>query len=312
MQQTGDIAAIGECMVELAPAPAGNGEDCLRQGFAGDTLNTAWYLRALLPKNRGVRYVTAVGQDAISDRMLAFMAGNGIDTSWITRLPDKTVGLYLISLDKGERSFTYWRSQSAARSLADEPDRLEQALAGCRLAYLSGITLAILPEAGRRNLLQVLARFRAKGGLVAFDPNIRPALWRSASAVRKGINAGYSACDFALPTFEDDAALFGDASPEACAHRIAARGAFEVVVKNGAGPALLHSDGRQARLPPSRAVEPLDTTGAGDSFNAGWLAARLGGACATTAVMAGHDLAARVIRHRGALMPMADIHPGQD
>lgn len=310
MHQNGDIAAIGECMVELAPSSVQDGDECLRQGFAGDTLNTAWYLRSLLPESRAVRYVTAVGEDAISDRMLAFMARNGIDTRWITRLPDRTVGLYLISLDAGERSFTYWRGQSAARSLADDPDRLAQSLAGCKLAYLSGITLAILPEAGRRTLLQELARFRAKGGLVAFDPNIRPALWRGTAAMRRGITEGYAACDFALPTFDDDGALFGDATPEACAHRIAALGAFEVVVKNGAGPALLHSDGRQARLPPLQAVEPLDTTAAGDSFNAGWLASRLGGACATTAVMAGHDLAARVIRHRGALMPMVDIRTG--
>lgn len=308
MPQSCDIAAIGECMVELAPAATpGNDGTLYRQGFAGDTLNTAWYLRALLPDSCRVRYVSAVGRDALSDRMLDFLAAHGIDTGPVARLPGRTVGLYMISLAEGERSFTYWRGQSAARSLADDPARLERALAGCRLACLSGITLAILPESGRQTLFGVLARFRAAGGLVAFDPNIRPGLWQDDTAMRLGLETGYATCDIAFPTFADDAALFGDASPEDCAHRIAAAGAFEVVVKNGAGPALLHVNGRQTRLPPASVVEPLDTTGAGDSFNAGWLAARLAGASATRAVIAGHELAARVIRHRGALMPMDDL-----
>lgn len=309
MSHPGHIAAIGECMVELSPATGPESGELLRQGFAGDTFNTAWYLRALLPGSRQVRYVSAVGQDALSGQMLDFMAANGIDTAHVLRRKDRTVGLYLISLTAGERSFAYWRSQSAARTLADDPKALVRAIAGCKLAYLSGITLAILPDAGRQTLFEVLASFRRTGGLVAFDPNIRPALWPDAAVMRACITEGYAACDIALPTFDDDAALFGDTSPEDCALRIAALGAFEVVVKNGAAPTLLHSDGRQARLPPPETVTPLDSTAAGDSFNAAWLASRLGGDCATQAVVKGHQLAARVIRHYGALMPMAEIRP---
>lgn len=301
------IASIGECMVELSPEPGSADAPVFRQGFAGDTLNTAWYLRALMPATCSVRYVTAVGDDAISSKMLVFMAENGIDISAIARVPGRTVGLYMIAVSAGERAFTYWRLQAAARTLADDPDRLERALAGCRLAYLSGITLAILSEAARETMLEVLARFRATGGLVAFDPNIRPVLWPDVPTMRASITQGYATCDIAFPTFEDDAAVFKDATPEDCARRISALGAFEVVVKNGANPVLLDADGRQSRIPPPRIVEPVDTTAAGDSFNAGWLAARLGGACATTAVNEGHALAARVIRHKGALVPMDQI-----
>lgn len=307
MKYSCDIAAIGECMVELSPETTTGDQPLFRQGFAGDTLNTAWYLRALMPDTCCVRYVTAVGQDEISRRMLAFIADSGIDTSAIAQLPGRTVGLYLISLTAGERSFTYWRSQSAARALADDPARLAKALAGCKLAYLSGITLAILGDEARTTLLEVLAQFRAAGGLVAFDSNIRPALWQDVAAMRTWISRGYAACDIAFPTFDDDAALFQDTSPEDCALRIAALGAFEVVVKCGTAPALLHADGRQSRIPPPDVVVPLDTTAAGDSFNAGWLAARLGGASASDAVLQGHALAARVIRHKGALMPMTQI-----
>lgn len=302
-----NIASIGECMVELSPEPGTGDAPIFRQGFAGDTLNTAWYLRALMPATSLVRYVTAVGDDALSRRMLAFMADNGIDISAIARLSGRTVGLYMISVSAGERAFTYWRSQSAARALADDPGRLERALEGFKLAYLSGITLAILSEDARATLLEVLARFRASGGLVAFDPNIRPVFWPDGATMRGWLTRGYATCDIAFPTFEDDAAVFRDATPEDCARRISDLGTFEVVVKNGAAPVLLDVGGRQSRIPPPRVVEPIDTTAAGDSFNAGWLAARLGGACATTAVNEGHALAARVIRHKGALMPMDQV-----
>ncbi|RZA19020.1 MAG: sugar kinase [Proteobacteria bacterium] len=294
-------------MVELSPEAEAGDAPLFRQGFAGDTLNTAWYLRALLPETCQVRFVTAVGKDAVSSRMLAFLSANGIDTSSIAELPDRTVGLYMISLSAGERRFTYWRSQSAAKALADDPDRLEQALAGCRLAYLSGITLAILPDHARATLLKVLARFRANGGLVAFDSNIRPVLWQDAAAMRTWITKGYATCDLAFPTYEDEAALFSDDSPQACAHRIAKLGAREIVVKDGPDPVLLLSEGKQTLISTPRVAKPVDTTAAGDSFNAGWLAAWLGGASATAAVTKGQILATRVICHKGALIPMGQL-----
>ena len=161
----------------------------------------------------------------------------------------------------------------------------------------------ILPPAARGHLLQALAAFRAGGGLVAFDPNIRPALWPDAATMRAGISAGYASAGIALPTIEDDAALFGAASPVGCAHRIAALGPYEIVVKNGPAPALLHSAGRQSRLPLRKVVSPLDTTAAGDSFNAGYIARRLKGDSPEAAATFAHKLAGVVIQHRGAIVP---------
>ena len=128
---TDQFLAIGECMVELALQPDG----AYAMGFAGDTFNTAWYARRSLPEAWRVGYLSAVGRDAVSDRMLAFMTGAGIDTRAVARLPDRTVGLYMIELVKGERSFSYWRGQSAARALAADAARLAAALDGVTLAY---------------------------------------------------------------------------------------------------------------------------------------------------------------------------------
>ena len=90
--------AIGECMVELAQA----GENTYRRGFAGDTFNTAWYARRLLPDDWTVSYASCIGADAVSDEMAAFMHGEGIDTSSLRRVEGRTVGLLDISKPRGD------------------------------------------------------------------------------------------------------------------------------------------------------------------------------------------------------------------
>lgn len=304
------FAAIGECMVELSSV----GEGLYRQGFAGDTFNTAWYVRALTePSACVVRYVTAVGDDKLSDELLAFIAGSGIDASHIRRIAGRPVGLYAIHLDGHERSFSYWRDRSAARLLAADRDALAAALADADVAYFSGITLAILSAEDRRTLLDGLAGVRARGGTVAFDPNVRPRLWPDLETMRAGTEAGYAVATVALPTWPDERDVFGDGSIEAQIRRLQALGVSEIVVKAGADPCVVVADGVAETVPAVRVEAPVDTTGAGDSFNAGYLSARMAGMTPAAAARAGHAVAARVIGVKGALAPMAavaDLKPG--
>ena len=296
----GRIVSIGEAMVELSAAGAGG--DLWRLGIAGDTLNTAWYLRRLLGPEWSVDYVSRVGRGAFSRRMVAFLKAEGIGTAHVGRDPEREIGLYAIALEGGERSFSYWRDNSAARRLAEDPAALAAALEGARLAYVSGITVAILPEAGRAALKAALKAARARGALVVFDPNLRPRLWEGAAAMRAGIEAFAGGADLVLPSFEDEAAQFGDADLEATVARYLALGAGEVVVKNGGGPMRFGGAGGfgvLGDLAPERAV---DTTAAGDSFNAGYLAAALSGAGPAEAIRAGHALSRQVIRSPGALV----------
>lgn len=290
--------AIGECMVEMAPRADG----AYTMGFAGDTLNTAWYVRRCLPEGWAVDYLTSVGTDAVSDRMLAFFTEAGLGTGHIARLPDRTVGLYLIQLDGAERSFAYWRSTSAARTLAADPARLAAALAGASVAYVSGITLAILPETDRPTLLAALDAARAAGTTVVFDPNLRPRLWPTPEAMRAAITEAARHADILLPSFDDETTHFGDPDPEATARRYAALGAWLVVVKNAGGEITALDKGALSRHSPAPAPDVVDTTAAGDSFNAAFLAAHLAGQPMPRAIAAGATLAARVIGHRGALI----------
>jgi 2-dehydro-3-deoxygluconokinase len=292
------VASIGECMLELS----GSGGDAWRMGFAGDTFNTLWTMRALLPASTVADYVTAFGDDPFSARQRAFLAEYGIGTAMSPVIPGARPGLYAITLDGAERSFTYWRSDAAARLLAGDPAALGESLAGRSLAYFSGITLAILEADARRSLLDALGKARTNGTLVAFDPNYRPRLWSSDEEARLSFSEALALADIALPTFPDEQALFGDADMEATAMRMQAAGVGEIVVKDGAAPALLFGKGA-GTLFPAVATEAVDTTGAGDSFNGSYLAARLIGDEPAAAVTRAHRVASAVVQVRGALAP---------
>lgn len=299
--------AVGECMIELS----GAGEGLWRSGFAGDTFNTAWYLRAMAPAAVEVGYYTVVGRDPMSDQMLDFIAGAGILTDGIRRHPNRVPGLYAIALRDGERSFTYWRDTSAARTLADDPVALEAAFRATDVIYFSGITLAILDGAARRRFFDALGAARAIGRRVVFDPNLRPRLWASEEELRAVVTEAAGLSNIVLPSYDDEAAQFGDESPAATAARYLAAGAEEVLVKNGGAEMVHGAADRPARpLPALERVAPVDTTGAGDSFNGGYLAARLLGATVEEAVVRGHAVAMRVVGHRGALVPFALLGEG--
>lgn len=299
----GRIVSIGECMGELSETGT---PGTLNMGFAGDTLNTAYYLRRSLGRDWQVDYVTAIGTDGLSQRMLDFLKAEGIGTHHVAQLADKTIGLYYITLKDGERSFTYWRSDSAAKKLASDPAALARALEEADLAYWSGITLAILSTQDRLALIEALSQFAGRGGTVVFDPNLRPRLWDNPESMRGWIHRAAAVSDLCLPSFEDEATWFGDADPEATIKRYLAEGARRVVVKNGAGDVTYAgSNGEISKtaIPPVEHI--VDTTAAGDSFNAGYLAAELAGASVTDAIAAGARLAASVIGARGALVPDA-------
>jgi 2-dehydro-3-deoxygluconokinase len=298
------ILCIGECMVEFSR----RGDGLWEQGFAGDTFNTAWAMRALLPAAARVDYLTRVGTDGFSDGMVEMFAGAGIGTAHVGRDPARIVGLYAIRTDaSGERSFTYWRSESAARRLAADPAALEAALAGADLVYLSGITLAILPVEDRERLLRTLGTRGSRSFRVAFDPNLRARLWEDGATAARTIARAAAGADILLPTHEDEAAGFGDADAAATLARYAGLGVPEIVVKDGTRPTLWQAGAQAGRSPVVPSRRAVDTTGAGDAFNGAYLAARLAGEEAARAVALAQRVAARVVEHRGALLAAAEL-----
>lgn len=296
-------------MVEFSES----GDGLWKRGFAGDTLNVAWAARALLPESKPVAYLTRAGVDDISSAMTSFIAEAGIVTDPIQTDPERTVGLYSITVDEaGERSFSYWRSASAARHLADDTEQLAHTFEKAELVYLSGITAAILGERGRANLLSAVNRAKRSGTRFAYDPNYRPKLWGSLQEMQDFTAQIVARTDIVLPTFDDEQLGFGDRTPSMTKDRLVRWGCPEVVVKNGTQPTLVRTETVEEAVAVRSPQRPVDTTGAGDSFNGGYLAARLEGHSAQYAATLAQAVAARVVMQRGALVDMDALREIRD
>lgn len=296
------IALIGECMIELQQHASGT----LQQSFGGDTLNTAVYMARQLGSSAQVDYVTALGDDSFSDAMCQGWAQEGIGLSKVQRLSGRLPGLYCIQTDtSGERRFLYWRNEAAVRDCFNTPDAdlILGSLPDYDLLYLSGITLAVLGEQGRRRLFSALAQARAAGVRVAFDNNYRPRLWASVEQAREAYRACLAHVDVALLTEDDEQALFGYAESEQLLSAYRELGISEVVVKRGSQSCLVESGGERFEIPAHQVERVIDSTAAGDSFSAAYLSMRLRGGSPVQAAEAGHRLASVVIQHPGALIP---------
>jgi 2-dehydro-3-deoxygluconokinase len=295
------FVSVGECMIEISVGAGGEAG----LAYGGDTLNTAVYAAR---QGLGVSYATALGDDPYSDAMIGLWQAEGIATDLVLRLPGRLPGLYAIRTDdSGERSFHYWRDRAPARDLFDLPEgaRVAGALSRAGLVYFSGITLSLYSESGRDRFHRALADAKAAGATIAFDGNFRPRGWPDRATARSVFERFLTLVDVALPTAEDERMLFGDADAAAVARRLAALGVGEIAVKDGAAGALVASAAGVGRVPVPEAVRPVDTTAAGDSFNAGYLAGRIAGLGPEAAARRGHCLAGAVIRHKGALIPAA-------
>lgn len=323
---TKKIACFGEAMIEIMLGDTLSNNAAL--GFAGDTLNCAIYLRRLMENSTDIAFVTRLGQDPLSIRAKKFIESESINTSGIDYSQTRSIGLYTIETDEvGERTFSYWRGQSAARTLFNSPDSNDfSVLSGYDVLCFSAISLAILPDATRRALLAELSRLRLESNvLVVFDSNYRPALWESVEAAREFVADAWRVTDIALPSIDDELQLFADADEAAVMARLASYGITQGALKRGAlGPRSLELgtvNPTEPTTPFSVATDIVDTTAAGDSFNAGYLSELLKQMWSgkgsddvpakthcydvdnIAAMRAGHACSMRVIANAGAIIP---------
>jgi 2-dehydro-3-deoxygluconokinase len=296
------IVVVGEGMLELSCAASG-GASNWRLGHGGDTLNSAIHLARF---GADVAYATALGDDPFSDRLRTAWAEEGLDVSLVLTDPDRRPGLYAITTDRaGERSFTYWRNDSAARRLFASPDiaRVAAAVAKADILLFSLISLAVLPPEGRTALFDLCRSLRARGGRIAFDSNYRPRLWANQEEARRAHAEALALTDIGLPTLEDETALHGARDAVVVAGQWRAAGVRDVVVKLGGAGCLVDGE----IVPAPAKLMPLDTSGAGDAFDAGYLYARLAGRTPRDAALVGHRLAGWVVMQVGAIPPVSPM-----
>ncbi len=293
--------SIGEASVELTRSADGR----FTLQCNGDTFNTAIYLaRAGIP----TAFASALGNDPYSDTIVALASAEGVATDLMVRCPGRLPGLRLIGAGQGATRIDSWQEAAPARELFELPNwsRVAERLTAARLIYFTGITLSLYSNVGIGRLLAAVELARDAGAIVAFDPNFRPRGWNGdLSRTRTVFAEALKRVNIALPAYDDEAVLWGDPSPEATIERLQAFGIAEIVVKNGPNSALVTAGGRNQAVPVPDVVVPVDTTAAGDAFNAGFLAARLSGHGPVEAANAAHKLASNVIRHPGAIAPRA-------
>jgi 2-dehydro-3-deoxygluconokinase len=307
-QQDGKLSAnsratavsIGECMVELVRGADGR----FGMALGGDTFNTAVYLARA---GVAAAYLTALGDDAYSQAIVDLATSEGVDSSTIPRLPGRLPGLYLIETDaKGERTFYYWRENAPAREVFSGriSPATTQALNEAGLIYFSGITLWLYSRDGLEAFFAQIDAARQAGARIVFDSNYRKRLWGEApEPARAAFAEAISRADIVLPSLDDERLLWGDDTAQDVLRRYADAGVAECVVKDAGGGAYVAEEGKLRHIAVPSRVDPVDTTAAGDSFNAAYLAARLAGIPPAVAVMWGHRLAAIVVSHRGAIVP---------
>jgi len=288
--------SIGECMVELRPVADGH----LKRGFAGDAYNTAVYLKRSAP-DIDVAFLTATGDDVLSDSMIETWRAEGISDRLTFRIPGARPALYLIETnEKGDRKFHYWRSETPAKQwlrqllAAGGADLLDPA----DLVYVSGISLAILNHADRQAAIELLGSLKTK---VAFDPNIRPALWKSMDEARHAFEAMTRLAAIVLPSRQDYELMYDISDPNAQIEFTAGLTEGEIALTCDEEGCLLRVDDSIQAMP-TQAVAVVDASGAGDSFNGAYLAARLHGQSPQDAARAGLAMAAKVVAQPGAII----------
>ena len=301
------VACVGECMIELKQAEGDFQGGLYSRGYGGDTLNTAVYLARLGVE---VDYITALGDDTLSDEMIAGWTAEGVGTSRVARLKGKLPGIYMIQTDEfGDRRFFHWRESAAARSLMDLPETGEilDSLASYEIIYLSAITLSIYSAQGRSKLIDALHRARKRGAQIAFDTNFRARGWPDPDVARAVFDEAFAASDIVLASTEDLLPLYPGESDEQLMVRISCN---EVVLKLLRPGSLVRFESVSLAVSAEPVTRPVvDTTAAGDSFSAAYIAARLAGAEPAEAAQAGHRLGGVVVGYPGAIIPRSAMPP---
>lgn len=292
------IAVIGECMAELYAQDNG-----YVQTFAGDTFNCAVYLKRS-SQDDIVEYISVLGKDNWSKKMISYFKEHKLDTNYIDYIEDKTVGLYIISTEKGERSFSYWRGESAAKELFTTPilKKIKEDISSFDMIYFSAITVAVMNKEGRKNFFETIQKAREAGVKIAFDTNYRPKLYSSKQEAKDIYMETIKYCDIVLPSIEDEMDLWTEDNSNEIIQRLKIAGVKEIILKAGKEDIKYYYENKIKTVEIKALDNIVDSTSAGDSFNGAYLSARLKGYDIKKSILKGQELASKVIMHQGAIV----------
>ena len=281
-----------------------NSQGEMVKSFAGDTYNTAVYAKRFNPQLT-LQYLTGLGEDHFSQEMLTAGENHGLDFSLSMPVNKAAIGIYAISTDDaGERSFTYWRKNSAATYLMKTVNvsLLLDKCQSLKYVYFSGISLAIMDEEDKRTLLELIVQLKHLGAEIVFDPNYRPSMWNDVTHTQHWLTQCYKLADIVLPGLDEHKTLFGHQTKNEIVSYFKNFAVKELVIKcDNDGVFCITADG-EYHVPFTPAAQQVDSTAAGDSFAGTYIAARATGRSVKQSLIDATDVARVVVQHPGAII----------
>lgn len=256
-----DLLCLGEPLVELNSQPDGS----FKSGFGGDVSNVAI---AAARQGTDVGLISWIGDDPFGSDLRALWQRENVSNEHVATTPGQETGIYFVFHDDNGHHFVYRRKGSAASQMTAS-DIPETAVAQARIFYSSGIGLGVSKSLCVATF-QAVQVARASGVTVAFDPNLRTALW-SLEEARTVTHELMRHCDIALPGLDDARQLTEQQSPEDIINFYHALGAGVVALTLGSEGVAV-SNGNGVHVIPGTVVDAKDATGAGDCFNGIFLA----------------------------------------
>ncbi|MBQ6685374.1 MAG: sugar kinase [Firmicutes bacterium] len=281
-----ELITIGETMAVMSPKEQGPlryvSEYKLR--MAGAESNVAVGLCKL---GHTAGWISRVGEDEMGAYVLNAVRAEGVDCSRVIVDEDHRTGLMLKEMGTGETKVYYYRENSAASHLCSK-DLDKRYLSKAKIIHLTGIT-PVLSKSCEGAVVSMAAYAKQKGILLSFDPNIRKKLWKD-----KDYNSLMQALlfmsDIALLGRDEAYQIMGTNEPEEIIDRLREEGVRYIGLKDGGNGAwVADHDSIEFVAPyPCRTIDPI---GAGDAFNAAFLAGILEGRslleCGRMAAIAG-------------------------
>ena len=290
----GDLNVDMEILLPAAPGVIEHGNRPPRLLGGGSTANTAAALARLgIP----TRFVGTVGDDGYGRLAVADLAAAGVDTSAILETAlSPTVMVIVVIPPSGERLIYVWPPTGGAHAALTPPDTVP-AVAGAEWLHVSGICLRVEPA--RDALLAAMETARADAVPVSFDLNLRLENWGWDDAFRDVVMKAVERSDVVVGAAGDEISALASIDDPVDAALSLAGDHRLVVARLGADGAVACSSEGVVTVPGFQ-VDVVDTVGAGDAFNAGFIAARLHGEGTEESLRLGNAVAALSITHPGA------------